>query len=246
MSRLWLVLAFCCGVLAVACRGAAGETPPATDGAGGAGVLEDTPAFFDELVRRYRALDAYRDTARLVQVTERPGEEPHRLETRIACTLENDSLSVETPASQVRAPALDVPIRTSPAMAALRRRYNLWLAPHLVLHFAQQPLAELRAGVEEGFELGDGRWVDVDGERMVQLALTSAQDNAGVEPKASFDLFVDPQLMLIKRIEGHQRLPDGAVYHITLEITPTQAESAADEVAGASDGSVSAPSGTSE
>lgn len=244
MSRLWLVLAFCCGVLAVACRGAAGETPPASNDAG---VLEDTPAFFDELVRRYRALDVYRDTARLVQVTERPGEEPHRLETRIACTLENHSLSVETPASQVRAPALDVPIRMSPAMAALRRRYNLWLAPHLVLHFAERPLAELRAGVEEGFELGDGRWVDVDGERMVQLALTSVQDNAGVEPKASFHLFVDPQLMLIKRIEGHQRLPDGAVYHITLEITPTQAESAADEeVAGAIDGSVSAPTGTSK
>ena len=245
MSRLWLVLAFCCGVLAVACRGAAGETPPASNDAG---VLEDTPAFFDELVRRYRALDAYRDTARLVQVTERSGAEPHRLETRIACTLENHSLSVETPASQVRGPALDVPIRMSPAMAALRRRYNLWLAPHLVLHFAEQPLAELRAGVEEGFELGDGRWVDVDGERMVQLALTSAEDNtAGVEPKARFDLFVDPKLMLILRIEGHQRLPDGAVYHITLEIRPTHAEPAKDEeVAGASDGSVSAPAGTSE
>ncbi len=243
MSRSWLVLAFCCGVLAASGRGAAGDTP-ATDEAGG---LEDPPAFFDKLVERYRALDVYRDTARLVQVTERPGEEPHRLETRIACTLENHALSVETPASQVRAPALDVPIRMSPAMAALRRRYNLWLAPHLVLHFSERPLAELRAGVEEGFELGDGRWVDVDGERMVRLSLTSAEDKAaGVEPKASFDLFVDPQLMLIKRIEGQQRLPDGAVYHITLEITPTQAESAADEVAGASDGSVSAPAGTSE
>ncbi len=226
MSRLWLVLAFCCGVLAVSCRGAAGDTPPAND----AGVLEDTPAFFDELVRRYRALDAYRDTARLVQVTERPGAELHRLETRIACTLENHALSVETPASQVRAPALEVPIRMSPAMAALRRRYNLWLAPHLVLHLAERPLAELRAGVEEGFELGDGRWVDVGGERMVRLALTSAEDHeAGAEPKARFYLFVDPELMLIERIEGRQRLPEGAVYHITLEITPTQAEPAADE-----------------
>ncbi len=229
MSRWWLVLAFCCGVLAVACRGAAGDTPPAPEGAGGTGVLEDPPAFFDELVQRYRALDVYRDTARLVQVTERPGEEPHRLETRIACVLENHTLSIETPASQARGAALDVPVRMSPAMAALRRRYNLWLAPHLVLHFAERPLADLRAGVEEGFELGDGRWVDVDGERMVQLALTSAEDSAGVEPKARFDLFVDPQLMLIERIEGHQRLPDGAVYHITLEITPTQAEPTVDE-----------------
>lgn len=41
---------------------------------------------------------------------------------------------------------------------------------------------------------------------------------------ARFDLLVNLQSMLIERIEGEQRLPDGAEYRTTLDITPILAE----------------------
>ena len=55
------------------------------------------------------------------------------------------------------------------------------------------------------------------------VQLTSG-DGLSEDFTAKFDLYVDPESMLIQRIEGEQRLPDGADYSTTLDITPIRAD----------------------
>ena len=59
-------------------------------------------ALFDQLVEHYRRLSVYEDLTHIVQITTREGQNPHRVETRIACRIDNDTLRIETPGSQVR------------------------------------------------------------------------------------------------------------------------------------------------
>ncbi len=224
--------------------GVAGGAPPSAAQEGPSIRAErsddplDADTFFAALVERYRGLTAYRDTAEVVQVTRRDGEEPHRAQTRIACVIEDGTLRVETPGSQVReAMHLDVPVRMSPAMRTLQLRYNLWLAPHLMLRFTDKPLAEFRLGVEKGFKVIGAEAVVVRDRQLVQVTLESVEAAGEAEATARFDLFVDPALMLMVRVEGRQRLPDGADYRTTLDITPEYAEIAdAGDPAGADDG----------
>ena len=184
----------------------------------------DALAFFESLVDHYRALVAYEDIADVVQITTRPGQEPQRVETRIAATIRNGKLRVETPGSQMRdGIGLDVPLKTSPAMEAFVQKYNLWIAPHMVLHFADEPLQDFRIGVDEGFTPTMSETVIMDGRSLVHVQLKSG-DGLSEDYTAKFDLYVDPDSMLIQRIEGEQRLPDGADYSTTLDITPILAD----------------------
>ncbi len=186
----------------------------------------DPLAFFERLVERYRVLTAYKDISRVVQITTRPGQNPNRVETRIACRIDNDTLRIETPGSQVREGiSLDTPLKKSPAMDALVLRYNLWLAPHMALRFTDGPLKEFRLGVKEGFTPTKAEHVTVEEKQWVRLELKSG-DGLSEDYTARFDLFVNLQSMLIERIEGEQRLPDGAEYRTTLNITPILAEQA--------------------
>jgi hypothetical protein len=185
--------------------------------------------FFGTLVDRYRTLSAYEDVVDLVETRTAADRPPLRVETRFACRLEGEKLSVTTPGSQVRTSAgLDVPLETRPAMEALVLRYNLWLAPHMALHFVDDPLKDLRLGVPEGFTATEAETVTVDERRLVRLELTSADtpESDGAEGTARFEFWVDPQSMLIERVEGRQRLPDGADYRTSLAITPLRADGA--------------------
>ena len=180
---------------------------------------QEAQAFFEKLVERYRGLGVYEDTVDVVQVTTRD-QRSHRVETRIACTIEDGTLSVETPGSQVRdGIGLRVPITRSAAIEALVLRYNLWLAPHLTLRFADEPLKEFRMGVSEGFTPTKIEPVTLDDKQFIRLELTSG-DGLSEDARARFNLYVNPSTMLIERIEGRQRLPDGADYQTTLQITP--------------------------
>ncbi len=183
-------------------------------------------ALFESLAARYRQLTAYEDVADVEQVTEPPGGEPRRQELRIACRHDGDRLRITTPGSQVLEGAgLGDPDDQSPALRELTHRYNLWLAPHMALHFAQQPLATFRAGVPEGFLPVGAEPVELEGRRLIRLRLESPNaPDAKVPPTARFDLWLDPKSLLIARIEGVQRLPDGSTYRTTLEITVNSEE----------------------
>ncbi len=184
----------------------------------------DALAFFESLVDHYRALVVYEDIADVVQITTRLGEEPQRVETRIAVTIQNGRLRVETPGSQMRdGIGLDVPLKTSPAMEAFVQKYNLWIAPHMALRFTDAPLQDFRLGVDEGFTPTMTETVIIDGRSLVHVQLKSG-DGLSEDYTAKFDIYVDPDSMLIQRIEGEQRLPDGADYRTTLEITPIRAD----------------------
>ena len=102
-------------------------------------------------------------------------------------------------------------------------RYNLWLAPHMALRFTDDPLKEFRLGVKEGFTPTKAEHVTVEKKQWVRLELKSG-DGLSEDYTARFDLFVNLQSMLIERIEGEQRLPDGAEYRTTLDITPILTE----------------------
>jgi hypothetical protein len=229
------------GTMAIAAPAVAQESapdarPPTVAAEAGTAPVEAGP-FFNALVERYRGLSSYEDVADVAEVRTWKGRPPARVETRIACKLEGNVLSVTTPGAQVRAGAgLDVPIDASPALELLVLRYNLWLAPHMALHFVEDPLKDLRLGVPGGFAVAGAETVAGDEKPLVRLELKSAAGTAAAaeagatapepEPTARFEFWVDPSSMLIQRIEGRQRLPDGADYETTLQITPLRADGA--------------------
>ncbi len=184
-------------------------------------AVPDPGAVFDTLVDRYRRLVAYDDTVEVVEIVTRGEQRRHRVETRLACRIENDRLRIDSPGRQVRSGVgLGGPVRRSAAVESLVLRYNLWLAPHMVLRFKENPLAEFRLGVPGGFVPASAEpasWRD----RQYILLELKAVDPAD---DARYELWVNPDSMLIERITGRQTLPDGAHYQTTLTITPTRVD----------------------
>jgi hypothetical protein len=78
--------------------------------------------------------------------------------------------------------------------------------------------------VDEGFTATGAESVTIDNKPMVHVELKSG-DGSSEDCQAKFDLFVNPDSMLIERIEGEQVLPDGANYSTTLQITPGEVAS---------------------
>ena len=184
----------------------------------------DPATFFQQLVDRYRGLDQYEDTASVEHVTARDGQETQRTTTQITTVVDGDDLDVHTPMSTLRSElGLMLPGKT---LDAIRRQYLIWLAPHMALRFADEPLRQFRAGVDEGFTATEAEHIELNSKPMVHLALRSGTGAASAATQAKFDLYVDPKSMLIERIEGEQRLADGAVMQTKVEITPIRASSA--------------------
>lgn len=199
--------------------------PPATDGSTGIeyhqSLLVDPMDFFTVLVERYRGLVAYADQVRLIQTIEKAGDTPFQTDRQLICQIDPDGrLRVRTAASEVRRSlGLGAAMRRDEAAEQLQRRYDLWLMPHMVLKYADQPLREFREGINEGFTATEATEVTVGEKPMVQVTLRSGDEQ---QPAAAeFELFVNPDSMLIERIVGAQRLPNGASLETTMEITPT-------------------------
>jgi hypothetical protein len=187
----------------------------------------DPVDFFQRLVARYRGLYLYRDVATVTHVTRRDGRESNRLQTQITCEVADGKLTVKTPASQARKGlGVELPVKQSQQSADAKRNYDLWLAPHMALKFTDEPLKNLRAGVDEGFIATEAESVTIDNKQMVHVELRSGctGDGAGEQCAAKVDLYVNSESMLIERIDTEQKLPNGADYSATLHITPEQAE----------------------
>jgi hypothetical protein len=188
-------------------------------------LLLEAKRFFDQLVERYRNLTSYSDVSRIIQIVQHAGEpESQRVETEISCEVDDGALRVQSSASQLRRLfGIELPVAKPGPVEQAELRYQLWMLPHLTLKFADQPLEQFRDGVEDGFTATDMSKVIVDDRPMVQLELRSGRREDG-EAEATFDLLVDPDSMLIERIHGHQRLPDGGNFETTVEITPRQVD----------------------
>lgn len=185
----------------------------------------DPRAFFDELVNRYRDLAVYRDVTRVVQITQHHDDDvPKRIETEVSSDITDESVTIGTPGSQLRRLlGLSLPFKLSEEVESIQYRYERWLLPHLSLRLADEPLRDFREGVSEGFTATEAATVTVDNRSMVHLELKSG-DGLSEDSNARFDLYVDPESMLVERIHGEQRLPDGGRYETELQIEPRHVE----------------------
>jgi hypothetical protein len=190
----------------------------------------DPHRFMSDLIARYRGLTAYEDVAQVSHEITRDGADPMRVRTKVGCELADGRLRVITPWSHVwralgRAIGVEVPAGPAAETGARPTDYDLWLAPHMTLKFADDPMREFRRGVDEGFTPTGAEPVTIDDRPLVHVELRSG-DGLSADCAATFDLYVNPESMLVERIEGQQRLPDGASYETTLDITPTRYEPA--------------------
>ncbi|MDY7110682.1 MAG: hypothetical protein SYC29_18775 [Planctomycetota bacterium] len=162
----------------------------------------DPGCFFEMLIARYRCLEAYEDVARVIRVTERSGRRPMRVETMIGCEIQDGRLLVQTPGSQIRRTVgLDVHFRSSPALEQTELDYNMWLAPHMALRFADEPRRQFRPHANKELQPTEAESVTIDEKPMVHLQLQSDEGPPSAE-EAHFDLYVNPDSMLIERITG--------------------------------------------
>jgi len=183
--------------------------------------FKEARRFFEVLVERYRNLTSYSDLSRIVQVIQHAGEaEARRVETQMSSEVADGSLRTETALMQIRRTfGLELPLPKPEPLSRAELRYQLWMLPHLTLKFADQPLREFRDGVHEGFTATELTAVTVNDRPLMHLELRSG-DGMSDDAAATFDLYVDPESMLIERVHGQQRLPDGGNYETTIEITP--------------------------
>jgi hypothetical protein len=160
-------------------------------------------------------------------VTRRDGEAPRRVETRIGCAIDDGELRVETPAAALgRRVGLDIPLQISPAMEQARLSYQLWMAPHMALRYGDPPAAAV-LGVTTATELTatEADIVTIDERELVHLELSDPDAETEDASETTLDIYVNPDSMLVERITGQQRLPDGGNYETTLDITPLTAVS---------------------
>jgi hypothetical protein len=231
MARRAIPFVACVGVLGVICATAPAAPPvPSWDECSVVDPITgethiDPDCFFGALVERYRGIAVYEDVSRVRQVTQRRGEAPHRVETSIGCAITDGELRVGTPLARMRTLfGLDLPFRTDGSVDDAVLKYNIWLAPHMALKFEEEPARNFRSGVVEGFTATDVETVKVGDRSMVHLELKSCEEK-GEPCSAQFDLYINPESMLVEHIKGHQLLPDGAEYQTTLDIRPTVVES---------------------
>lgn len=181
----------------------------------------DPGLFFDQVVRRYRDISVYEDSVLIEQVTARDGAAAVREETHVQCAItDQGALNVITPGEQVRrGSGLGHLLRGTPAAEEIKRRLDLWMAPHLTLRFEDKPLERFRSGVQEGFTPVKAETVTVRDGELIRLELRSGDGLSG-DFRAMYEVFVNPDTLLIMRVRGVQVMPDGANLLTDYTITP--------------------------
>lgn len=203
--------------------------------------------FYSQLVDRYRRLTGYADTASVVRTIEREGAAvPQRLETTVESELSDGQLQVRTSASKVAEMAdAFLPLRWSDRLRDARDRYDFWLAPHLLLALTDDPFAGSSGASGRRLEPSDVQPVMVDERPLLRLLLIEQENTSETAAPSSpesqgslarLEVYVDPDSMLIERVEGEERLPDGANSRTTMEIRPTHMCDAPGEHSSASPG----------
>ena len=174
----------------------------------------DPIRFFKRLVDRYRAIEDYVEETEVEQVTDDPATDdpPIRTRTRVRAEVRDDRLVVERPG------LLDDVGRALTSSKPGASEQDLWLLPHLRLRFSDSPLEEFRPGEDGGFRAAEADRVLVDDREMVRVELRAGGDEESGPTEARFSLFVDPERMLVERVEGEEWLPGGLRHQTTLRI----------------------------
>ena len=178
----------------------------------------DPILFFQRLAERYRAIDGYVEETEVEQVINDPATDdpPIRTRTRVRAEVSNANLRVERPG------VLDDFARALIPPAAGAAERDLWLLPHLRLRFSGAPLAQFRKTGKSGFRAAEADRVMVEDREMVRVQLRSGGEGKSGFSDATFSLFVDPERMLVERVEGEEWLPGGIRQQTTLRIESMQ------------------------
>ncbi|MCH2160981.1 MAG: hypothetical protein MK085_03815 [Phycisphaerales bacterium] len=179
----------------------------------------DPSAFFDRLLERYRRITGYVEETDIQQETSDPvtGDPPIRVHSRVRAEIVDGRLEVERPG------LLDDAVRTvageefEPASGASAA--DLWLLPHMHLRFTDDVLQDFREGVEDGFAPAEADMVSVDDRELVRLELRSGE-GLGEPGEATIELFVDPDRMLVERVNSQQMLASGLEHRSIVRIEP--------------------------
>lgn len=175
--------------------------------------LEDPIAFFERLVLRYRSLRRYAERVEVLQVTNDPETDAPAIRTltRARAEIVGDDLRVDRSdlTSKVMH-ALGPEVVRSGASEA-----ELWMLPHLSLRFTDQPLEHFRPGDGAPFRPSELDRVTVKDRQLVRVQLLSGDED---DPAARFNLFIDPERMLVERVEGDEWLPSGLHHQTTVQI----------------------------
>ncbi|MEM7229994.1 MAG: hypothetical protein AAF432_14390 [Planctomycetota bacterium] len=181
---------------------------------------------FDLLVKRYKQLDTYADEVRVVYRTtdtDAPND-VDEVEMTMDCTADADELTVRTSGGSIwRSLGVSVPFKSPRGAKAARQRYNFFLAPHMVLKFSERPLTEWQHADDAPLEATAVTSVTIEDRALVQLDLAERSDDAD-EPsdrEPTVSLFINPDSMLVERVDRTQVLDDGRTQTTTLDITPT-------------------------
>ena len=192
----------------------------------------DADAVFTLLVERYRRLESYTDsvvvTWRTIDAAD--PQDIDEVEMTMDCQATNESLTVQTSGGSFwRALGLTVPFRTGERTREAVDQVEYYFAPHMALKFSEHPLGELHAERGRDLEARQVRDVTINDRPMVQLDLRSRPDGADVEREAdegddasTVSLFINPDSMLIERVDRTEQLDDGRTQTTTLDITPTE------------------------
>lgn len=175
-------------------------------------IPPDAWTFFQQLVDRYRSLHRYSEEAEVEQVTEDPATDapPIRSRSRVRAEVDEGRLSVDSSSLAER-----VVETVAPDGEEAMLESDLWMLPHLRLRFDDQPLESFRPGARQPFRPAEVDRVRVEDRELVRVDLLSGETGA---PDARFSLFVDPERMLVERVEGDEWLPGGLRHRTTVTI----------------------------
>jgi|GEM_PF-2305752 len=181
----------------------------------------DPILLLEELIERYQRLVLYRDTTDVVRTVRDAQGGEQTVSTQLDCRVADDELSIVTPASQMRSSfGLNLPFRESESMKRYRKRYQYWLAPHMAIGFSKHPLDDLQGGSTHILQATEARSVTVEDRHMVRLKIES-KPRPGKKNGNFISLFINPDSMLVERVEEKRHLPGGKVQTTMFNITPT-------------------------
>ncbi len=176
--------------------------------------------FFEQLVERYRSLIRYTDSFLFEQrIGSIDGDADSEVRTRVSARsrIADGEVEVSTRTRQVVE-------SVSGTGAKGPREVDLAIAPHLGLRlrYVDEPLREFRPG-GEGFRATGITTVELENQPMVRVELRSVGASPG-HPGSVFGLTVDPHSMLIRKVDGEERLADGRQCTTSISIDPSDSE----------------------
>ena len=175
------------------------------------GSRTEALVFFQRLVDRYRALHRYTEEAEVEQVTDDPATDAPPIRTRAKVRAEVDDRELTVESSSLLDAVSDT-LRPSEDGAT---DAELWMLPHLRLKFDEKPMESFRPATRTPFRASEIDRVRVDDRELVRVELLSGETGA---PDAKFSLYVDPDRMLVERVEGDEWLPGGLRHRTTVRI----------------------------